>query len=145
MFVIRRYIDADLDEVVALWYRSWMHTFPNLNHPQPLEQWKSRFQNDYVNHAEVWVADVSGQILGFVVVSGSEIAQIFVDINAQGNGVGTRLLNQAKQSCSGSLRLTTLEQNAQARQFYEKHGFVGGATGVNPINGHPNIEYHWSP
>jgi hypothetical protein len=43
------------------------------------------------------------------------------------------------------LRLTTLQLNAQARQFYEKHGFVAGATGVNLINGQPDVEYYWSP
>lgn len=145
MIVIRPYVDDDLDEVVALWYRSWTHAFPNLKHPQPFEDWKFRFQRDYAKQARVWVAAISGQIIGFLVVSGSEIAQIFVDIDAQRNGVGTSLLNQAKQVSSSGLRLTTLQQNVQACQFYEKHGFVARATGMNPINGQPNIEYHWSP
>jgi ribosomal protein S18 acetylase RimI-like enzyme len=141
MLVIRRYIDSDLDEVVSLWHRSWTYAFPNLKHPQSYEQWKFRFQNNYVNKDEVWVATISDQIVGFIVVSGSEIAQIFVDVDAQRNGIGTALLNQAKQISPSGLRLTTLQQNMQARQFYEKHGFVAGATGVNPINGQPNIEY----
>ena len=145
MVIIRPYVDDDLDEVVALWYRSWTHAFPHLKHLQPFEQWKFRFQRDYVNQARVWVAAISVQIVGFVVVSANEIAQIFVDIDVQRNGVGTDLLNQAKQVSSSGLRLTTLQQNVQARQFYEKHGFVAGATGVNPINGRPNIEYYWSP
>ena len=145
MVVIRPYVDDDLDEVVALWYRSWIHAFPNLKHPQPFEQWKFRFQKDYIKQARVWVAAISGQIVGFVVVSDSELAQIFIDIDVQRNGVGTGLLNQAKQVSSSGLRLTTLQQNVQARQFYEKHSFVAGATGVNSINGQPNIEYYWSP
>lgn len=141
MLVIRRYMDSDLNEVVSLWHRSWTNAFPNLKHPQSYEQWRLRFQNNYVNKDEVWVATISEQIVGFVVVSGSEIAQIFVDVDAQRNGIGTALLNQAKQISPSGLRLTTLQQNMQARQFYEKHGFVAGATGVNPINGQPNIEY----
>lgn len=145
MFVIRPYVDVDLDEVAALWYRTWTHTFPHLKHPQPFEQWKSRFQTNYTNQTQVWVAEASGQIVGFVVVSHSDRAQIFVDINTQRNGVGTGLLNQAKRVSLGGLRLAMLQQNVQARQFYEKHGFVAGAIGVNPINGQPNIEYHWSP
>lgn len=145
MVVIRPYIDDDLGEVVALWYRSWTHTFPNLKHPQPFEQWKFRFQRDYAKQARVWVALISGQIVGFIVVRDSEIAQLFVDIGVQRNGVGTILLNQAKRASSSGLTLTTLQQNVQARQFYEKHGFSTGATGVNPVNGQPNIEYHWNP
>jgi hypothetical protein len=35
MFTIRHYIDDDLDEVIALWYRSWTYAFPNVKHPQP--------------------------------------------------------------------------------------------------------------
>jgi hypothetical protein len=33
----------------------------------------------------------------------------------------------------------------QARQFYEKHGFVAKRLGINPINRQPNIEYVWNP
>jgi hypothetical protein len=55
------------------------------------------------------------------------------------------LLNQAKKIDPDGLRLTTLEQNIKARRFYEKHGFVPGVTGINPINEQPNIEYYWSP
>lgn len=144
MLVIRQYVDEDLDEVIALWYRSWTHTFPNLKHPQPFEQWKSRFQNDYAKQEDVWVAATQAQIVGFVVVSDSVITQIFVDIDAQRSGVGTALLNQAKRISPSGLRLTTLKQNVQARQFYEKQGFVAGTRGLNPINGQPNIEYHWN-
>jgi putative acetyltransferase len=94
MLVIRQYVDEDLDGVIALWYRSWTHTFPNLKHPQPFEQWKSRFQNDYAKQEDVWVAATQAQIVGFVVVSDSVITQIFVDIDTQRSGVGTALLNR---------------------------------------------------
>jgi ribosomal protein S18 acetylase RimI-like enzyme len=145
MFTIRHYIDDDLDEVIALWYRSWTYAFPNVKHPQPFEQWKFRFQNEYAKQSEVWVAATPDRVVGFLIVNGTEIAQIFVDVNVQRNGIGAALIKQAKQVSSSGLRLTTLQQNIQARQFYEKHGFVAGVTGVNPINGQPNIEYHWSP
>ena len=140
---IRPYTEDDLDEVVALWYRSWTHAFPNLKHPQPFEQWKCRFQNDYARGGGVWVAVIQDQIVGFIVVSNSVIAQIFVDVDRQRTGVGTGLLNQAKRMYPNGLSLTTLQQNEQARQFYEKHGFAIGAAGINPINGQPNIEYHF--
>ena len=63
----------------------------------------------------------------------------------QRSGIGTELLNHAKSSYPSGLRLTTLQQNEKARYFYEKHGFVAGTVEVNPINGHPNIEYYWKP
>lgn len=145
MFAIRCYNCEDLDKVVALWYRSWTHSFPNLNHPLPFEQWKSRFENEYAKNADVWVAASPGRIVGFIVVRDNVIAQIFVDVDIQRCGVGTALLNQAKKISPNGLRLTTLEQNFQGRRFYEKHGFVAGVTGINPINGQPNVEYCWNP
>jgi GNAT superfamily N-acetyltransferase len=145
MFVIRQYTDEDLNEVVALWYQSWTQAFPNLKHPQPFEQWKFRFQNDYAKQDYVWVATIQDRIVGFVVVSDCVIAQIFVEVKMQGGGVGTALLNHAKTLCPMGLTLTTLQQNEQARRFYEKHGFVAGAIGVNSVNGQPNIEYYWKP
>lgn len=144
MVAIRHYADEDIDEVVALWYRSWTHAFPTLKHPQPYEQWKSRFQNEFAIISNVWVALIQDRIVGFVVVNNSEIAQIFVDVNTQRCGVGTVLLSQAKKVSPHGLKLTTLQQNLHARKFYEKLGFIPGVMGVNPINGQPNVEYHWS-
>ncbi|PSB34836.1 GNAT family N-acetyltransferase [Chlorogloea sp. CCALA 695] len=145
MLAIRLYTDTDLDNVVALWYRSWTHAFPELNHPQPFEQWKSRFQNDYAKQGGVWIATDQGQIVGFVVVSNDVIAQIFVEVEMQNRGIGTGLLNHAKSLYPNGLSLTTLKRNDQAQQFYEKHGFVAGTAGVNLVNGQPSINYDWKP
>ncbi|TWH53371.1 putative acetyltransferase [Dulcicalothrix desertica PCC 7102] len=144
MFAIRCYNCENLDEVVTLWYRSWTHTFPNLNHPQPFKEWKSRLQNEYAP-SDVWVATTKERIVGFLVAKDGVISQIFVDVDIQRSGVGTTLLNQAKKIYPDGLKLTTLEQNVNARQFYEKHGFVPGLRGINPINEQSNIEYCWNP
>ena len=145
MFDLRPYTDTDIDNVVALWYRSWSYAFPTLIHPQPFDQWKSRFQNDYSKQDSTWVATTQERVVGFVVVRDHIIAQIFVEVEMQGSGVGTALLLHAKTVYPSGLRLTTLLQNEQARRFYEKHGFIAGAVGVNPVNGQPNIEYYWQP
>ena len=73
------------------------------------------------------------------------IDQIFVDIDVQRKGIGTALINRAKQISPNGLKLRTLRQNLQACRFYEKHGFITGAKGINPINRQPNIEYYWMP
>jgi ribosomal protein S18 acetylase RimI-like enzyme len=145
MVTTRYYVEADLDEVVALWYRSWTKAFSDLKHPQSFEQWKVRFQNDYANNAEIWIAEISNKIVGFVIIVDNEIAQIFVDVDIQRKGIGTILINKAKQISAKGLKLTTLQQNIHAHHFYEKHGFLVGKMGMNPINGHPNIEYFWNP
>ncbi len=145
MLEIRLYTDTDLDDVVALWYRSWTHAFPELKHPQTFEQWKFRFQNDYAKQGGVWIATAQNQIVGFVIVSDSIIAQIFVEVEMQNRGIGTGLINHAKSLYPNGLSLTTLKQNQQAQQFYEKHGFVATTAGVNPVNRQLSINYDWKP
>jgi hypothetical protein len=91
MIAVRPYTDADLDNVVALWYRSWSHAFPTLVHPQPFDQWRSRLQNDYSKQSGTWVATIQDRVVGFVVVSDRAITQMFVEVEMQGSGVGTAL------------------------------------------------------
>ncbi|BAZ17780.1 GCN5-related N-acetyltransferase [Calothrix sp. NIES-4071] len=147
MVTIRYYTENDLDTVVTLWYKSWSNMFPELKHPQPFEAWKFRFKNDLAINSTAWVAENQSRIVGFIVINQIKgiLEQIFVDVDVQGIGIGTALLNKAKRICPLGLSLTTLQQNLQARKFYEKHGFVAGKLGVNPVNGQTNIEYIWIP
>lgn len=147
MITIRSYVEDDLDTVVALWYNSWSNTFPGLRHPQPFEAWKFRFKNDLAINNSVLVAEFQSQIVGFIVINEEKgtLEQIFVDVDVQRIGIGTALLSEAKIICPSGLSLTTLEQNVRARRFYEKHGFIAGKFGVNPVNKQTNIEYTWIP
>lgn len=147
MITIRSYTEDDLDTVVTLWYKSWSNAFPELKHPQPFEAWKSRFKNDLAINSTVWVAENQSRIVGFIVINEIKgiLEQIFVDVDVQRVGIGTALLNKAKAICPLGLLLTTLQQNVQARKFYEKNGFVAGKLGVNTVNGLVNIEYTWAP
>ncbi|NMG20899.1 GNAT family N-acetyltransferase [Brasilonema bromeliae] len=147
MVRIRLYEPKDLEDIVQLWYRTWHQTFPNIQHPQPYSAWKSRFLDEFAVQGEVWVAEVEHHIVGFVVVIKEEqyLSQIFVNTEYQNCGVGSALLNKAKEICPQGLMLQTLQQNIRACVFYEKHGFKAGKISVNKINGQPNIEYHWKP
>jgi len=85
---LRLYRPNDLDAVVHLWYWSWYHTFPDLCHPQPIEQWKTRFQREIEPNEAVWVAERDHQLLGFFALRESDgyLHQIFVSPEAQGQG-----------------------------------------------------------
>jgi hypothetical protein len=67
-----------------------------LIHPQPFNQWRSRFQNEYSNQGITWVTTTQDRVVGFVVVSDRIVAQMFVEVEMQGSEVGTALLNHAK-------------------------------------------------
>ena len=145
--ILRLYEPKDLTEIVRLWYRTWHYSFSEIQHPQPYNVWKDRFRDELVRRGEVWVAEVEGQIVGFIVVfkDECELNQIFVDPTYQNKGIGTVLLKKAKEISPQGLRLKTLQSNTKACLFYEKHDFTAGKMSTNKINGQPNIEYKWLP
>ncbi len=144
---LRPYQARDLDAIVLLWYDTWHATFPDLKHPDPLPLWRRRFVSELLPRGTVWVATHDERIIGFIVVfiEANYLDQIFVDVTYHGQGIATTLLNQAKTLCPTGLTLHTLQDNMRAYAFYEREGFQAGQTSTNPVNGQPNIAYHWSP
>lgn len=144
---LRPYRDADLAAVVALWYRAWHAAVPGISHPQPYDLWTARFRDEIARRETVWVADSVEHVVGFIALDAARgvLDQIFVETAVQGAGVGAMLLTKAKELSPAGLHLQTLAQNAPARRFYERHGFLPGAISVNPVNGLPSISYNWKP
>lgn len=144
---IRPYESRDLDQAVDVWFTSWVATFPWLQHPWPRGQWRSHFEAKLGEGASVFIVEEHARIIGFLLLfeASGRLDQIFVRPGEQGRGVGTSLLELAKQRCPRGLHLDTQEANDGARRFYERHGFSPGKAGVNAVNGQPNIEYTWTP
>ncbi len=73
------------------------------------------------------MAESGEGILGFLAVSreGTHgwIDQLYIDSSAVGLGIGSKLMERAKQILSAPIRLYTFQQNVDARRFYERHGF----------------------
>jgi ribosomal protein S18 acetylase RimI-like enzyme len=72
---------------------------------------------------------------------------LYVAPDAQGQGIGTRLLELAEQRRPAGLRLWVFASNAPARAFYERHGFVviGGSDGEANEEGAPDLLLGWTP
>ena len=64
---------------------------------------------------------------------------------AQGRGVGTELLDVAKNGCE-RLELWTFQRNATARRFYEARGFrlVEETDGARNEENEPDARYLWT-
>lgn len=78
--------------------------------------------------AEVVVArDRTGRALGFLARAGEEVQGLHVAAPVRECGVGSALLDRAKQGRE-RLSLWTFQANAGARRFYARHGFVEVAT-----------------
>lgn len=83
------------------------------------------------------------QVVGLMVVGGSELDQLYIHVDYQGCGIGTRLLNIAKEVSPGKLQLFTFEVNRGAQAFYEKHGFKIIRRGIESKSGMADIRYEW--
>lgn len=110
----------------------------------PAPRWEPGrpFFNDRVDPANVLVAEIGGDVAGYVALRQSiplpshdhvlEIHGLAVDPARQGQGLGMRLVEAAKgearQRGARKLALRVLAPNASARRLYESCGF--GVEGV---------------
>ena len=147
IMILRPYGSEDLDEIVQLWYHAWHHTFPFFKHPQPLETWRTRFHDDIAMNETIWVVEQEGRIIGFLALRehDSYLDLLFVDPQFHHQGVGTVLMNKAKQLSPHGLSLHTLQQNQNSRAFYERRGFHAMRLGRNAFSSQPDVEYYWEP
>ncbi len=82
-----------------------------------------RMQKTFFPATESWVYCEDSQILGFMSLQKENLAALFVAPAAQGRGIGTRLLDQAK-SMHGSLSLAVYERNDTGVIFFTRRGFA---------------------
>jgi GNAT superfamily N-acetyltransferase len=74
------------------------------------------------------VAVVDGEVVGFVMVSGDEVDQVYVAASSRGTGVAALLLAEAESmvAAAGHSRawLAVVAGNIRARRFYQRHGWT---------------------
>jgi putative acetyltransferase len=94
---------------------------------------------------EAWVADDGDNVLGFAILSADVLLQIHVDPDQQNQGIGTRLLDQAKERRPAGFSLWTFQKNVGARRFYERHGLevVQETDGEGNEEREPDVQYAW--
>lgn len=120
--VIRRYAAADENAAVDVWSRAGSLAHPFI--PGEGEGERARKMREvYLVHAENWVAETDGRVVALLGLLGAEIGGLFVAPEAQGTGVGRRLVEHAA-ALHGALTLEVYEKNSAARSFYTRMGFV---------------------
>jgi ribosomal protein S18 acetylase RimI-like enzyme len=89
------------------------------------------------------IEEGTDKVVGMMAVGGSELDQLYIHVEYQGLGIGTQLLNLAKELSPGKLQLFTFDVNKKAQVFYEKHGFTIIGRGVESNSGMADIRYEW--
>ena len=95
---------------------------------------------------EVWVVEGDDQVVALLVLDGDEIDQLYVDPSWTGRGLGSQLIDVAKDRSPSGLNLWTFQSNKRARQFYERRDFIAGEmTDGKNEEGAPDVRYRWAP
>ncbi|WP_432478721.1 GNAT family N-acetyltransferase [Nocardioides sp. GXQ0305] len=71
-----------------------------------------------------WVAERDGRVVGYAVVTGEWLDDLFLAPGETGLGVGRVLLDVVKSELPDGFCLWAFESNAGARRFYRRHGLV---------------------
>ena len=150
MTSIRPATAADMAPVADLWHDGWHdghagHVPDGLTAARTLAAFHERTPSR-VADTTVAVGE-EGELLGFVMVVGDEVEQVFVGPTARGTEVAADLLAEAERQVAATGHdeawLAVVAGNARARRFYEKHGWrdagdlpyevsAGGQTFVSP-------------
>ncbi|NVO57149.1 GNAT family N-acetyltransferase [Rhodobacteraceae bacterium B1Z28] len=92
----------------------------------------------------VTVAETEAGVVGFLALNGTEIHSLYLAEPMRGQGIGQKLLDQAK-SQQDRLSLFAFQANGPARKFYERNGFaeVARSDGADNDENLPDIKYVW--
>jgi ribosomal protein S18 acetylase RimI-like enzyme len=133
---------AMADALVPMWRESFEHGVGIVD-PNPIEGQRAHLLERVLPEHEVTVAFDGERIVGFVASNAVSVSQLYVRVDCHGRGIGSTLLDLAKQRSAGALWLYTFARNARARRFYEGRGFVAVAFGFEPMWQLDDVRYEW--
>lgn len=129
MITIRAAEEAEIDQLAQVWFDAWNDAHAQivpveLVRLRTLENFRERMRKELPN---VRVAGAPGEPVGFCVVRGDELYQLFVAAKARGTGVAAALMAdgeaQLAQSGVENAWLACAVGNERAARFYEKCGW----------------------
>lgn len=112
--------EKDYNTLAEIWERSVRATHSFLTETD-ITDIREALIPIYFKAVSLYVIFDGDEIAGFIGLSGQHIEMLFVDSNRMGKGLGTRLLEYAKNS--GAQSVDVNEQNPAALGFYQANGF----------------------
>lgn len=118
---IRQYKTSDLEAVLDSWEDATRlaHRFMT---DEFIAKERTNVATVYIPNTDTWVAEIDGDVKGFVALMGDEIGAIFLQPNWHGLRIGKLLMDKAKE-LHGNLFVEVFKENKIGRNFYLKCGF----------------------
>jgi ribosomal protein S18 acetylase RimI-like enzyme len=138
---------TDGPEIATLYLAARADALPYLRRVHSDAAVKAWITSVLLRDCETWVARLDDRIVGFMALNGPELDQLYVLPKHYRCGIGSRLLQKAKERRPEGLRLFTFQRNASARAFYDGHGFcvIDMNDGARNEENEPDIHYAWRP
>jgi GNAT superfamily N-acetyltransferase len=132
--------ESEVDELATVWYQAWRDGHesvvpPELTRRRTRERFRDRLKAAL---AKVRVVGPVGAPIGFSMLKGDELNQLFVSARARGSGVAAALIADAEARLAASgvetAWLTCAIGNNRAARFYEKCGWHRSGTLVEELD-----------
>ncbi len=143
----RLYKDDDFMSLVVLWRIAREKSTPDFQRRKGHFFYEdvTYFRDNILVENTVWVVDdEQDRPVAFMAINNDFIDQIFVHPDHWRQGIGGALIRFARTLSPQHLWLYTLQDNVNARAFYEKNGFVVTKLGISPPpDNEPDVKYEW--
>jgi GNAT superfamily N-acetyltransferase len=132
--------ERDLDVLASVWHEAWHEAHApivpaELTRVRTLESFKTRLRAALANTR---VIGPSGAPVGFCIVKGDELYQLFVSAQSRGSGVAAALIADAEERLAErgvkTAWLACAIGNERAARFYEKCGWHRAGTMINELD-----------
>jgi len=134
---------TDLVPVVRMWRESFENAVGILD-PHPIEEQIDHFDRNVRTKNRVRVVKDGDLVVAFMASTPQSVAQLYVRVGRHRRGIGSQLLNLAKEESDGTLWLCTFARNKNACSFYESQGFTVVQRGFEPTWKLDDVKYAWS-
>ena len=120
--MIRKLENRDINIIMDIWLKSTIkaHNFIDENY------WRKNYnnvKNIYIPISDTFVYEDNGRIKGFIsIINNDFIGALFVDVNSQGMGIGSKLIDYAINIYE-NLSLSVYKDNENAFAFYKNKNF----------------------
>lgn len=139
-FIVRDAQESEVEELATVWYQAWRDGHgavvpAELTRRRTRERFRGRLQAAL---AEVRVVGSIGAPVGFSMLKGDELYQLFVSAQARGTGVAAALIADAEARLLTrgveTAWLTCAIGNDRAARFYEKCGWYRSGTVIEELD-----------
>ncbi len=138
--MVRGFTQRDIDAVMEIWLEANISAHPFI----PALYWKSKYGEvrALIPHATVFVYEEGFNIYGFMGLTDTYIAGIFVKQSAQSQGIGKKLVEYAKKKYI-VLSLHVYAKNIRAVKFYKREDFCITHEQIDPATGEAEYAMEW--